>query len=218
MKTTTMIIAALAMTTSAAFAQDAAAPATEAAPAAQTTTDAATTQAPAAPTARTVGEFGAWTVSCIDEPAESASCVVLQNIGLGEEGQENAQSLGIFFEKANKSAPLVLAVGAPLGIAIEPGVSLLMNGTDLSRVWYAPFDTCMPQMCIARSTVNETVLLQAETPALAFSLSDYRLIGVPFQTEGLEEALAALNAELPDAPAAEEAPAAAPAPETAPAE
>lgn len=214
MKTTTMIIAALAMTTSAAFAQDAAAPAApaaEAAPAAQTATDAAAPEAPAAPTARTVGEFGAWTVSCIDEPAESASCVVLQNISLSEEAQENGPTLGVFLEKPNKTAPLVLAVGAPLGIAIEPGMSLLLNGTDLSRVWYAPFDTCMPEMCIARSTVNEAVLLQAETPALAFSLSDYRLIGVPFQMDGLEEALAALNAELPDAPAAEEAPAAAPA-------
>lgn len=173
---------------------EAAAPVTEAAAAEQ-------------PVSRTVGEFEAWTVTCSENGDAGESCLARQQIALSE--QENGPTLTVFLEKAAEDAPLILTVGTPTGVAIQPGVSLILSESDKARVWYAPFESCLQTMCIASAPVNESILSGAAEPAAAFSLANYELVGVKFDTKGMDEAVKALieNAPAPAVESQTEAPA-----------
>lgn len=206
MKKTIMFAVALGLSSVGAWAQDTQ---TDAAPKPEVAAEADPAKAPekAQPEPRTVGEFGPWTVTCSDMGQGTESCLARQEISLSD--QENGPKLTVFLEKSGADQPTVLTVGTPTGIAIQPGVSLILNETDKARVWYAPFESCLQTMCIASAAVNEKVLMSSKEPAIAFSLANYELVGVKFSTEGVEDAVKSLveNAPVPvKAPVPEAAP------------
>ncbi len=203
MKRILLTAAAFALSAGIAHAQDAAP-----APAPATDPVAETPAAAPAPEERVAGEFGAWSVLCVDAPG--SSCLARQEVALSEE--ENGPRLFVFLEKAAAEAPLMLTVGTPLGVSIAPGVSLMIDTTDTARVWHAPYNSCLPAMCVAGAPVNAGVLSGAETPAIVITTANEESFGVNFSTEGMGEAIEAVLAENAKLAAAVPAEAGSPAP------
>lgn len=173
---------------------------------ANTAEKADTPEAKTAAKERVIGDFGAWTVICV-EGGEPQSCIARQSVELAEKG--DGPKLHLFAERQSAEAPVVLTVGAPLGVSLQPGASLLLNEGDNARVWYAPFETCLQEMCLAAAPLNTDMLAQAKTPFVSLALPNNEVIGVQVSLNTLNEAVEALMAEKAKFPVpAAEAPAA----------
>lgn len=159
--------------------------------------------APAAPAERIIGEFGPWTVICV-EGSEPESCLARQTVDLAENG--DGPKLYLFAERQGPEAPLVLTVGAPLGVSLQPGVSLLLNEGDSARVWHAPFETCLQEMCLAAAALNTDILAQAKSPFVSLSLPNNKEIGVQVGLATLGDAVEAMMAEKAKFPATADVP------------
>lgn len=141
-----------------------------------------------------IGTYGAWELTCLGE-GEERSCGLRQSVNISDE--ENSPFIQVFLEKQSSAegTPTIMTVTTPLGIAIAPGVSLLMSATDTARVWHAPYSSCLENMCLASGPVSTSVLPETGSPAIVFNLSNNESFGVLFSAQGVNAALNAMVSE-----------------------
>lgn len=153
---------------------------------------AAKAETPQALKERVIGEFGPWTALCVEEGGPD-SCLIRQTVDLAEKG--DGPKLHLFVERSSADSPVMLTVGAPLGVSLQPGASLVLNENDSARVWHAQFETCLQEMCLASAPVNVTIMKDAESPLVSLGVPGGDPIGIKVVMSSIEEALEAIQSE-----------------------
>jgi invasion protein IalB len=145
---------------------------------------------------RTTATYEDWTVRCETPAASPAqkSCEMVQTTQM--QGQA-APVTQIAIGRAAKTDPLRLVIGVPVNVWLATPAKLVYD--DKQPGLAAPFTRCVPQACLAESTVSDDMIkrLRARTEAgrLEFKDSTQHDATFPVSFKGFGQAFDALMKE-----------------------
>lgn len=134
---------------------------------------------------------GEWQIRCDTPPgAPSEQCVMMQRF---EDKDRPNFGLAVIVMKTADKKGSILRVLAPLGVRLDKGLGLIVDGNFLGRVG---FSFCAPNGCVAQVEMDDTLLdkMRAGKEAVFFvnDLVEADGIGVPVDLKGFGEGYDAL--------------------------
>lgn len=132
-----------------------------------------------------VTAYGSWRVACPAARQADAKCEIVQDI---LDSQSHSEIVRVAIGRAPDGKP-VLDMVLPLGVALQPGVGLVL-GTEPMHT--AKYRTCTQQGCIVDLPIDQK--LQKELDAgkdgrlLVASPQDEKPIAIPVSLNGLADA------------------------------
>jgi invasion protein IalB len=141
-------------------------------------------------TTQSMTTFDSWRVACPAAIQKDVSCEMVQDI-LDSQSHSEVARIAIGKPPGGK---LMIDVTMPLGVALEPGVGLVV-GTDPMRT--AKYRTCTQQGCIVDIAVDDklqTSLDAGKDGRLLFAgANDNKPIAIPLSLKGYGDAKRAFN-------------------------
>lgn len=130
-----------------------------------------------------------WNKSCGKDANGTQSCVVEQFAVAMPQKSVVAQ---IRFFRTPKPEQTGMALTAPLGVLLPPGLSLSVDG---SKPIILPFDRCVGQGCEAVAVLDKAALAKfsgGKILTVRYTVQDNKGVDIPIKLEGLSAALLSL--------------------------
>jgi invasion protein IalB len=146
------------------------------------------TSAPAAePASRTQSTqaFDDWTLECFEPAFDDGACQVTHRV---LSGGSNQVVMVMALSAAAENGPVSIQMALPLGIALAPGVGVVVGNGYQSRI---PLDRCTPQGCIVEGTGSAEFLAALKREArgaLVVENEQGQQIQLPFSLNGFTAA------------------------------
>ena len=137
--------------------------------------------------AQTAIAFKNWRVNCPPAKEDKAHCEMVQDI-IDSQSRQLVARMGVSTAKDNKPA---LFLGAPLGVALEPGLGVAF-GTDTPTV--VPYEVCNVSVCLAQQTIDDKVqknLDAGKDGKIIIARQDGKSFEIKIMMEGFGEAQSA---------------------------
>ena len=131
-----------------------------------------------------------WNKSCGKDAGGKEVCVVEQ---FAIAMPQKAVMLHVVFAPSDKADQTRMALTAPLGVLLAPGVSLSVDG---SKPIPLPFERCDRQGCLVQAVLDKTALekfTKGKVLTVRYAPSEKGPLDIPIRLDGLADALKSLS-------------------------